>query len=527
MNNESSRQRDVAPSGAVQRPLAVIDMGATSIRMLIAQPDGSGGMRHLETLRQAVEIGKDTFTAGRISADTTERCVAALRTFRRLLDEYGIAAQDIRAVATSAVREAANRDEFLDRLCVATGFDIDTIDDGDVNRYTYLSVKPVFDKEPAFSKADALVVEVGGGSTRVLAVKSGDVAMAQSYRLGALRLKETIEGTSAPAARLPDLLAGPIKAAVKQIRRNASFKGKPALLMLGADARFAASLLVENRSTELASRVRVSSLAKLTDELLKMSADEIVRRHRISYPDAETLAPALLTYVRLAEAYDLPSVFVTDASLRDGVLAEMSGLAWTDELTRQIERSAMELGGKYAFEETHAREVARIARTIFSALQDEHRLTPRHELVLTVAALLHDIGLFVSDRSHHKHSMYLIRNSDIFGLGERETEMAAVVARYHRKASPQTGHPEFAVLDRETRIAVSKLAAILRVADALDRRHAGSESRSVSAVAEPGRLVITISGIPDTIVEELGLQLKGDLFTRIYAMETALKAEGT
>ena len=520
---------DTTPQAAAPAtsPLAVIDIGATSIRVLIAQPDKTGAMRRIEMLTQAVETGRDTFTGGTISPATTEQCVAALRTFKRVLDEYGVAGTSVRAVATSAVREAANRDEFLDRLYVATGIDVETIGDVDVNRYTYLSVKPAMESEPAFNKADAMVVEVGGGSTRVLALKGGNVAVAQNYRLGALRLREIIEGTRAPAARMPDLLAGPIATSVKQMRQNAAFKGKPVLLLLGGDARFAASLLVENRSAGQALRVRVSAMAKLTEGLLRMSADEIVRKHRIPYPDAETLGPALLTYVRLAESYELPSVFVTDASLRDGILAEMAGQAWTGELTRQIERSAIELGNRYAFDESHARQVARNARVIFGALQAEHRLTQRDELVLTVAALLHEIGLFVSDRSHHKHSMYLIRNSSVFGLGERETEMAAVVARYHRKATPQATHPEFVALDRETRIAVTKLAAILRVADALDRRHGSAEGRSVSAVAEPGRLVITIGGAPDTIVEELGLQLKGDLFTRMYGMQVTVKAEGT
>lgn len=511
---------------AATRLLAVIDMGATSIRMMIAQVDSSGGLRHVETPRQAVEIGKDTFTSGKISAETTERCVAALRSFRRLLDEYGITdPATIRAVATSAVREADNRDEFLDRLYVATGLDIEMIDDGDVNRYTYLSVKPIIEKDPAFKKADAMVVEVGGGSTRVLTLKAGEVVMAQSYRLGALRLREIIEGVHAPAARIPDLLAGPIQSSVRQIRQSAAFKDKPSLLLLGGDARFAASLLIENRNPEGAARLRVSALAKLTDNLLKMSADEIVRRHRLSYPDAETLAPALLTYVRLAEAFDLPSVFVTDASLRDGLLAEMSGQTWTEELTRQIERSAVELGHKYVFEEAHAREVTRTARLLFRALQNEHRLTPRHELILTVASLLHEIGLFVSDRSHHKHSMYLIRNSDVFGLGERDTELASLVARYHRKATPQPTHPEFGALDREGRIAVAKLAAILRVADALDRRHSNIDGRSFSASVEGGRFAITIKGVPDTIVEELGLRLKGDLFKQIYGMDISLQTE--
>jgi len=521
MSPDTTPAQDAKPS----RVLAVVDIGASSIRLHIASADAAGVVRPLDTARQTVELGKDTFKRGEIAAETTERCVAALRSFRRLLDEYGVSdPAQIRAVATTAVREASNGESFLDRLYIATGINVEAIDEGEVNRYTYLSVKPVLDADPAFRKADALIVEVGGGGTRFLALQAGRVAVAQSHRMGALRIREMLEGIHTPASRLPDLLASQVESAVKEIRHSVPLSGKPALLMLGNDARFAASILQENWNPETATRLRVSSLAKLADNLLRKPVDEIVRTHRLAYADAETLGPALLTYVRLAEAFDLPSVFVTGASVRDGIVAEMVRDTWTEELTAQVENSAVELGRRYGFEEPHGRNVARSARALFRVLQPEHRLEARYELLLVVAALLHEIGLYVGNRSHHKHSMYLIQNSDIFGLGNRDREIAALVARYHRKALPQANHPEYMALDRDSRLAVSKLAAILRVADALDRRHGAGPSETRFDLAE-GRLTITLRGIPDTVVEEIGLQLKGDLFREVYGLAVTLQTE--
>jgi exopolyphosphatase/guanosine-5'-triphosphate,3'-diphosphate pyrophosphatase len=514
-----------APAARTSQVLAVIDIGSSSIRLHIASANADGTVRPLETARQTVELGKDTFKKGEIAPETTERCAATLRSFRRLLDEYGVTdPAQIRAVATTAVREAANGDAFLDRLYIATGVNVEAIDEGEVNRYTYLSVKPVLDTDPAFRKADALVVEVGGGGTRFLALKAGRVAVAQSHRMGALRIREMLEGIRAPTSRIPDLLASQVESAVKEIRHSVPLSGKPAILMLGNDVRFAASILQENWNPETATRIRVSSLAKLADSLLRKPIDEIVRTHRLSYPDAETLGPALLTYVRLAEAFDLPSVFATGASVRDGIVAEMVRDTWTDELTAQVENSATELGHRYGFELVHGRNVARAARAMFRVLQPEHRLAARHELLLVVAALLHEIGLYVSNRSHHKHSMYLIRNSDIFGLGDRDKEIAALVARYHRKALPQANHPEYMAMDRDSRLVVSKLAAILRVADALDRRHGGEDLDPRFELAD-GRLLVALRGVPDTIVEEIGLHMKGDLFREVYGLAVALQTE--
>ena len=172
---------------------------------------------------------------------------------------------------------------------------------------------------------------------------------------------------------------------------------------------------------------------------------------------------------QLARAFNLVNTLVTNTNLRDGLLKEMAvRAAWTEEFSNQIIRSAVDFGRKFHFDEKHARHVADLAKMLFEQLRSEHQLDPRFSVILYVAAVLHEIGLYISYQSHHKHAMYLIRNGELFGMSRKDMLLTALVARYYRRASPQPDHEGYVSLDRDERVAVSKLAAILRLAVALD-----------------------------------------------------------
>jgi exopolyphosphatase / guanosine-5'-triphosphate,3'-diphosphate pyrophosphatase len=292
---------------------------------------------------------------------------------------------------------------------------------------------------------------------------------------------------------------------------------------MGGDVRFAVRQLQPEWDGRSLARLPMKGLEDFTNKVLGQSEDRIVRKYRLSYPEAETLGPALLAYVLLAKELELSSVLVSNANLRDGLLTEMAASdAWSKEFSKQIVRSAMDLGRKFNFDEAHAVHVAQLCSTLFNRLKEEHQLSPRYEVILQIAALLHEIGLFVSNRSYHKHSLYLIRNSELFGLGKKDLLLAALVARYHRRASPQPTHEGYATLDRDERVAVAKMAAILRVADALD------ESRSqriheIQAVREGDRLVISVPMVEDLSLENLALKQNGALFEETFGTPVLLR----
>lgn len=511
------------PAKRPPRQVAVIDIGSTSIRIAIGEIDADSNVRTIETLAQAISLGKDTFSRGLIAKQTIEDCVRVLKSYRRILGEYQITRPDqIRVVGTSAVREATNRLAFVDRVYIATGLQIDTLDETEVNRITYLSIRPCLRE----SSAATLVVEAGGGNTELLVLKNGDVVLSQVYRLGSQRLRKTLEAYRAPARKLTRIMESQVTRTVEQIVATVANESETQLLALGGDVRFAAHVLLEDWDMKGLSRIPLSKLEELTHEVLSMSDETLVRRfgsHGISIQDAETVGPSLLCYSMLAKRLKLKEVLVSTVNLRDGLLMEMArSSAYTEEFNRQIIRSATDLGRKFRFDEAHAAQCATLCRTLFHQLKAEHHLDAAYEIVLTVAALLHEIGLYVSNRSHHKHAMYLIRNSELFGLGKKELLLAALVARYHRRASPQPTHEGYATLDREERVAVAKMAAILRVAIALD------ESRSqrileLRCSVEGGRLIIAIPFVEDLSLEQLAIKQNCGLFEETFGLPVMLR----
>jgi exopolyphosphatase / guanosine-5'-triphosphate,3'-diphosphate pyrophosphatase len=506
------------------RQVAVIDIGTSSVRMAIAEINASGHVRQLEALAQAVNLGKDAFIKGVISKSTIEECVRVLKSYRRILKEYQIEnPAQVRVVATSAVREATNRLAFVDRIYIATGFQVEPLDEAEVIRITYLGVQPFLVSDPKLAESGALITEVGGGSTELLFVRGADVVYSHTYRLGSLRLRETLEALRAPTLKVRNIMETHIHRTVAEIAEHITREGPLELIAMGGDVRFAVRHLQPEWDGRSLARLPLKALVDFTNKILGMSEDKIVRKHRLSYPEAETLGPALLAYVLLAKELQLSSVLVTNVNLRDGLLLEMAASdAWSKEFSKQIIRSAQDLGRKFNYDDAHALHVAQLCSSLFHQLRDEHQLSPRYEIILQVAALLHEIGLFVSNRSYHKHSLYLIRNSELFGLGKKDLLLAALVARYHRRASPQPAHEGYAMLDRDERVAVAKMAALLRVADALD------ESRSqriheIQLEREGDRLMISIPLVEDLSLENLALKQTGGLFEETFGTPVVLR----
>jgi exopolyphosphatase/guanosine-5'-triphosphate,3'-diphosphate pyrophosphatase len=521
-----TRHSKPTPAGgppAAVRPVAVIDVGTTSIRMAIAELGEGGEVRRLERLARPVPIGRDTFTTGSIARSTIEECVQVLRNYRRVLQEYQVESDDrIRVVATTAVREAANRLTFLDRVYIATGFRVEPIDEAEVTRLNYMAVQPVLARAPALQRRRVLVTEVGGGSTEMLLLQGGEVVASHAYRLGSYRLRKTLESYRAPDLTVRSVMVRHVRRMVDQARRDVA-DGDLEVLALGGDVRFAARRLLPDWDPAQIGVLAIDDLRDLVDGMLGAGTDKLARRYSLTFAEAETVGPALLTYLELARAFSLDHLHVSSATLRDGMLAEMGATdAWSESFRDQILRSALDLGRRFQFDEPHARHTAELSRTLFRALQEEHGLAPRYEMLLEVAALLHDVGYIVSNRSHHKHAMYLILHGELFGIGSRDLTLVALVARYHRRAVPRPTHELYATLSPDERITVAKLAAILRIADALDRSNS-QRVREIECERVNGRFVISVPRVDDLSLEQLALRDKGSMFENVYGMKAQLR----
>lgn len=506
------------------RLFAVIDVGATAVRMEIAELADTGEIHTIEQLYHAVHLGKDTFTGRRIQQSTIEECVNILRNYRRVMEEYGITSPtQVRAVATSSVREASNRDTFLDRVYMATRINLDIIEETEETRLTYLAVQELLARQNELQKGDVLVVEVGGGDSELLLVQDGFVTYSNTYRLGSLRMRETLDTRHAPADRVYDTFLRHIQLTIDQIQRSVPVSRTPVMIAISGDARFAASRLAPGWPDAQTVSLEAKPFSAFARKMALLGVDELVRKHQISFQEAETLGPALMGYAQIAKVFGVERIVVPKSSLRHGLLREAIGSGqWDEGLESQIIHSAISLGHKYGFDERHGTQVADLAVRLFRELQEDHQLGPRHERILRLAGILHEVGLFINTRSHHKHSMYIILNSDLFGVSRADMRLIALVSRYHRRATPQPYHEGYATLDRDDRMVVSKLAAILRVADALDRNHM-QQVRELSFGRGHGQFTVYVHDVQDLTLERVALDEKGRMFEEVYGLQVSLE----
>lgn len=509
--------------GSVRR-VAVIEIGSTALRMVIAEGSPDGRIRPLEKLVKSVALGEDTYSLGRITRETIELCVNVMRTFQEKLREYRLAdAQNIRVVATSAVREAENTLAFVDRIYIATGWEVEVLDVAELHRIIYQGVQAWREQLPGLTQDRWVIAEVGGGNTEFLMMQHGEIESSHAVRLGSLRLRSLLTNYNAPESRWPDLLRSHARRALSEHRLWGPQSPAAKLLTLGGEMRFVAEKLKTADQDRAAVRIRVADLNRFTERILSMKVDEIVSEFHIPLPDAEVMGPALVANVELAQALHASAVHVLPTTLRDGLLRELIDRdVWSDELVSQIIRSAIDVGRKFSFDENHARHVARLAKILFNQLDDLHRLDRRYELLLILAALLHEIGLFIGTSSYHKHSMYLISNSELFGLSRRQLMLIASVSRYHRRTSPKPTHTGFSNLVRDDRVAVIKMAALLRVALALDASR-NQRIHDFECQIDRQQLVVTVSDVTDLSMEQLALRQLGGLFEETFGLPIHLR----
>jgi len=499
--------------------LAAIDIGSSAIRMDVAEVRADGRVHTLESLKKGVQLGKDTFTQGHLSEETVRAVCEVLRSYKKVMDTYGVVRY--RAVATSAVRESENRDMFLDRVLMSTGLDVEVIDGPEENRLTYMAVLESLRDGPNLGAGKTLLVEVGGGSSDVTLIREGELLQSGTFAIGSIRLRSGLKpGTHEQQLRV---MKRQVTSQLVNVKRTISVKEATNYIAVGGDLRFVARVLKCVAGNVC--QVGKEAFAEIVDSITRLTIEGLVQKYSISYLDAETLGPALWIYLQLFKETQAQAVVISDASIRTGVLLDLSPAEQgkrLEKLSQQILSAARGLGRKYQYDEAHAERVRELAALIFDELKTEQHMTASHRLYLEVAALLHDIGLFVNTRSHHKHSHYLISASDLFGLRQRELDLIANIARYHRKALPQRTHVEFVALERDDRMAVSKLAAILRVANIL-AKEPFQTIRDLKVTREEDQLVITAQNVSDLTIERSALAGRSDLFSEAFGKKIVLR----
>jgi exopolyphosphatase/guanosine-5'-triphosphate,3'-diphosphate pyrophosphatase len=518
--------RTTEPEASRPDLIGVLDMGASAIRLVVAEIDAKRSVRIMEEASRGVLLGRDTFSGGAIRSPTVDAALEALDGFRAIMDSYGVG--KIRAVATSAVREAVNADMFLDRIEGRTGIRFEIINEAEESQLVYLAVRHALGKHAAFRGSQTLLGEVGGGSTSLTVLRRGQPTRSGVYAIGSVRLRQQLDLPRHTHELQVALLKRSIANVVEEIRLEVPLDRITHMIAVGGDVRFAAAHLTDADADADVREIPRDQFLAFCDEVERLDEDRLVDRFRLPAVEAETLLPALLVYRTLLAETASRTLVVSGASLRAGVVLDVArpkNRRTAEDFEHQVLASAESLGHRYRFDREHGRQVLELSTKLFEQLREEHGLGDAERLLLQVAALLHDVGVYVSLRAHHKHSQYVLGASQIFGLSNDETAIVANIARYHRRGLPQKSHLPFIALDRTDRLIVNKLAAILRVANALDAEHA-QKVKDVRLVRDGRSWTLVIEGPGDLTMEQLAATARADLFAQVFGRPLVIRHGG-
>ena len=513
-------------SGIATELIGVLDMGASAIRLVVAEIDNKRNVRVIEEASRGVLLGRDTFSGGLIRSQTVDAALEALDGFREIMDGYGV--RDVRAVATSAVREARNADMFLDRIQGRTGIRFEIINEAEESRLVYMAVRHALRRHASLKSARTLLVEVGGGSTSLTLLRRGEPMRSGVYALGAVRLRQQLDLRRHTQELQVALLKRYIANVIEEIRLEIPLDRVPHVIAIGGDVRFVAAQLTGTEPEADVREISRDQFLAFCDEVERMDEDSLVDRFRLPAVEAETLLPSLLIYRTLLSETSGARMTISSASLRAGVVldaAEPKNRVTAEDFEHQVLASAEALGHRYRFDRDHGHHVAMLATRLFDELRAEHGLGDRERLLLQVSALLHDVGVYVSLRAHHKHSQYILAASQIFGLSNEETAIVSNIARYHRRGLPQDTHVPFIALDRTDRLIVNKLGAILRLVNALDAEHA-QKVRDVKLIRRGSNWILELEGDADLTLEQLAATARGDMFAETYGRQLIVRRAG-
>ncbi len=505
--------------------LAAIDVGSNAMRCHLVEVESDGELRVLESVRAPVRLGSHVFLTGRIGSSAQDRTLEAFQLFRRLIESHG--AEHVRAVATSAMREASDSALLLERIREQAGIDVQVIDGAEEARLVRRAIGSALD----LSRGRSGAVDVGGGSVEVLVMDRNDIVRSESFDMGAVRILELLPGPSAAGETdFFSLLMEYVDAIRSRVLTAVGSHEVELLAATGGSIVSLADLAGEPATGWPVKRpgVRVIELRRLRKWITRLARHSY--RDRIEHFDlredrADVILPAGVVYLKLCEIFDVDRLYVPGVGLKDGLVLDLiEELARTGAIEarrREIRAACLGLGRRYSLDEPHAERVCELALSLFDQLSELHGLEGEARTLLEAAALLHDVGLYVSVSKHHKHSHYLIAESDLVGLGRRQREIVANVARYHRRAHPTRRHGPFDALPEEDREVVSRLAAILRAADALDREHRQAV-RSVRARRKGDRVRLDVEADGDILLEQWASTRKFGLFEKVFGLPLEL-----
>jgi exopolyphosphatase/guanosine-5'-triphosphate,3'-diphosphate pyrophosphatase len=504
---------EAAPPEPRAERIAAIDVGSNSIRLSVAEYDSHRGLRIIDEFKDQPRLAAGVAATGSLDDIAMARAIDGLKRMREVAERRGVAR--IRAVATSAVREAENGKVFVKRVQREVGIDLEVIDPETEANLSYRSVAHHF----SLANSRSMIADIGGGSLELIGSVNGLVELTTSLPLGAVRLNETWLKDDRPTHKKVAELRTWIRRRLKRAFDRHEWQNAMAIgsggtftnlgRMVRARRGYAIGEAVHGEE------VRTAEVEQLLELLSTMTTAERAEMPGLNPQRADIILAGLALTAELLDLIGARSVTISAFGLREGLLLEMVG----DETALSADplRAMREFVDRCQGDRPHVEHVRVLALTLFDRLRDAIGADPSERFLLEAASLLHDVGQVVAYRRHHRHSYDLILHAERISLTSRDRELVALISRYHRRKGPTKKHGEFSRLPIEDQAVVRRLAGILRVADGLDRGHSSAVDRVTTRLTKDQLTIRVSPRVPggNLTLEIWGANRKADVLEKV------------
>jgi exopolyphosphatase / guanosine-5'-triphosphate,3'-diphosphate pyrophosphatase len=508
--------------------IAAIDAGSNAVRLSVARAYSALDIEPLVNERYSLRLGEGVFLRHRFSEDLFKKGVKAFRHFHEIMDEFGVTRY--RAVATSASREARNRDAFVRQIKQKSGIALEVINSSEESRLGRVAVMAALGPE----SPPRCIADLGGGSLEISIIRDHTVEQSAQLPVGTVRLMTTLNIPGAIRPMQAEQVRRYVRALLESRLPSRPNLGDQVAVALGGNAETLANIAPGPRLHGLPT-LELSLLRERLPDLLERDVRERMKSYGIRRDRADVLGIAALTFVTLGRYLNIRNLSIPSVGLREGLIQEIAHQAFSrtephryDVAARQLLVGTRSFARRLQKDQTHAEHVRELSILLFDQLQPAHHLPAQSRVLLEAGALMHDTGHMISHRGHHKHGEYLVLNGDIPGLEGRDRAIVAALVRYHnRKSEPAGHHAAYSTLNNSDKRITRRLAAILRIAEALDHSHR-QRVMQVRTAFQHGAVGLQVTARGDAAEDLLDANRSAELFekefhVRLYFRQTVSK----
>lgn len=504
--------------------IAAIDIGSNYLRMSIAEINTDEVIKILEDVIKPINIGKDTFTSKKISIQTMHQTCYHLKNFTQLIRDYRV--KSYKAISTSGIREAENKQYILEQIRLRTGLNVECIN---ATQERFFMIKAINYNSNLNSLKQVLVVNITSGAVEVSIYEKGRLKFIEQSKIGSLRLRETLGELESKTLDFPAIMEQFIENKLYSIKSTIENLNFECLVGLGGELKTIWKIIwAKSNSNNQKDFLKDGNFIKREDfmqlykHIRRMTNDQIRFTYGVSYKVAELLLPSILIFHCFLKITKSKNIQIPMTSLRKGILYDLAedllDINKKKESQNYIISSVWYIAEKYRINKKHAAFVEKIALSIFDQTKKLHKLGEKERLYLQVASILHDVGIFVDACNHCIQSYNIICNQNIIGFSDKDLQLTANIARYHSEETPKQSHKDYYILCDQDKMTVSILSAILKLAEALDISHL-EKIKELKLTSDKDLLYFNLNSEEDIVLEEWNFMRNSDFFEEVLGVK--------